>query len=657
MSSESHSSDPPARSPVLRELTGLDAEQQAERLAYFDLGPADRQALRDLAPLARRTVDGLVAEFYEHLLRFPELAALLRADPERLERLKEKQRAYFLELTEGRLDEDYFESRLRVGDAHQRVGLRPAWYLGAFALYLRLALRALLAETGEGQRALPAFEALIKIVFLDMSLAMNTYIYGGFVQREIATELERAAQVAEEALRAHAEVERLKDDLNRMVVHDLKNPVSGIAMLAQLALRKGTDLPEAHRGYLVQIDRTCREMMRLIQNLLEISKIEEGKMPVVREPVSLAELADEVVEEYAAVAEQGQRAVRTDVRRDLPQAVADRWLLRRVLTNLVVNAIRHSGSRDVQVDAATGPEPGEVTLRVTDFGHGIAPEDQALIFEKFRSSRRLAIEEPADDTGLGLPFCKLAVERMGGRTRAHQPAGRDRVRGDAAGPGPRGVLNAAARRPSAERYGAATIQERQRRVVPDRGKPALAVAVTVGIRLVRALSPGWQGICREIDMTTRVRSWMKHPVVGVKPRDSAAHARALMEQHRVNQLPVLQGPRLVGIVTDRDLRDAFPSLAETTAPSRRRPPKGAEPSAIPVEDVMTHDVLTVEPDTPLDDAARLLRRERIGALPVVSAGRVVGILTRSDLLEALAQLLADEAADRPRPGSTTDGPR
>jgi acetoin utilization protein AcuB len=150
---------------------------------------------------------------------------------------------------------------------------------------------------------------------------------------------------------------------------------------------------------------------------------------------------------------------------------------------------------------------------------------------------------------------------------------------------------------------------------------------------------------------------MTNPVVGVKPRDSAAHGRALMEQHRVNQLPVLQGPRLVGIVTDRDLRDAFPSLAETTIPSRRRPPKGAEPSAIPVEDVMTHDVLTVEPETPLDDAARLLRRERIGALPVVSAGRVVGIITRSDLLDALAQVLADEAADRPRQGSTPDGQR
>jgi len=137
---------------------------------------------------------------------------------------------------------------------------------------------------------------------------------------------------------------------------------------------------------------------------------------------------------------------------------------------------------------------------------------------------------------------------------------------------------------------------------------------------------------------------MTQPVIGVKPRDSAAHARVLMVQHRVNQLPVLHGPRLVGIVTDRDLRDAFPSVAETMAPSRRRPPAGAEPSAIPVEDVMSHHVLTVEPDTPLDEAARLLREKRIGALPVVSGGHVVGIVTRSDLLEALAQLLVAEAA-------------
>jgi acetoin utilization protein AcuB len=155
-------------------------------------------------------------------------------------------------------------------------------------------------------------------------------------------------------------------------------------------------------------------------------------------------------------------------------------------------------------------------------------------------------------------------------------------------------------------------------------------------------------------MDIRVREWMRHPVISVRPRDSAAHARAIMEQHRVNQLPVFEGPRLVGIVSDRDLRDAYPSLVESTATHRRRP-KSTEPTAIPVEDVMTRDILTVEPDTPLVDAARLLRRERIGALPVVAGGHAVGILARSDLLDALVQLLVDDASDRSAPGSTSDG--
>jgi len=186
-------------------------------------------------------------------------------------------------------------------------------------------------------------------------------------------------------------------------------------MLTQLALRKGADLPEAHRGYLRQIDRTCREMMRLIQNLLEIAKIEEEKMPVAYEPVVLAELADEVVEEYGAAAEQSQQVVRSTVRRDLPPAMADRWLLRRVLVNLVVNAIRHGGGREVRMDATAEPHPREITVRVVDSGRGIPPEDQGTIFEKFRSGRPSAVDDPTMDTGLGLPFCKLAVERMGGR--------------------------------------------------------------------------------------------------------------------------------------------------------------------------------------------------------------------------------------------------
>jgi signal transduction histidine kinase len=385
----------------------LDDAARAERLEFFALTAEDEALLRAMKPTATATVDGIVADFYEHLLRFPPLAELLRAEPDRIERLKALQRGYFLSLTDGRVDADYFESRLRVGNVHQQIGLEPNWYMGAFALYLRLALRALVQAEGDGQRILPSVEALIKAVFLDMSLAMHTYIYGGFVSREMAEQLEHALQ-------ARAETERLKDDLAAMVVHDLKNPVNGISMMVQLALRKSDGLPEAHRGYLLQIDMTCREMMRLIQNLLELAKIEEGKMPVTRERVVLAELVDEVVREYASMSAQAGRPIRSEVDASLAPALADRALLRRVLVNLLVNAIRHSGSPDVRI-AADAADDGTIRLRVRDQGRGLSAEQRARLFEKFSTIRRSAADEPTGDTGLGLPFCKLAVERMDGR--------------------------------------------------------------------------------------------------------------------------------------------------------------------------------------------------------------------------------------------------
>jgi acetoin utilization protein AcuB len=136
-----------------------------------------------------------------------------------------------------------------------------------------------------------------------------------------------------------------------------------------------------------------------------------------------------------------------------------------------------------------------------------------------------------------------------------------------------------------------------------------------------------------------ITAWMKHSVITVKPHDSARHAREVMEQHRINQLPVVVDDRLVGILTDRDLRDAFPSVFESAEPFARRTRRsGADPAAIPVEDVMTPTVLTLAPAASLADAARLMRRERIGAIPIVDRGRLVGILSRSDVLDAFVDV-------------------
>jgi signal transduction histidine kinase len=426
MSSESDGSDGRPQAGWARRV-GLDDRTLAEQLVFFELGETDGAALRALRPFAEASVDGIVERFYAHLLAFPELRELLGREPGRVERLKTLQRAYFLSLTDGAFDEAYVDSRLRVGNAHQAIGLEPSWYIGAFSLYLRLALRELVDRTGDGRSVLPTIEALVKTIAFDMALAMRTYLEGGFVARGVAERLERAAVLAEHALEARAETERLKEELAAMVVHDLKNPVNGILMMVQLALRKGADLSEAHRSYLQQIDLTCREMMRLIQNLLEISKIEEGKMPITIEPVVLAELVDEVLPEHRALATQAGRTLHVDVSPALPAVAADRALLRRVLANLIGNAVRHSGSSTIWIKARADSGNARVFLAVRDLGRGIPAGQQERIFEKFASVRRSPADEPFRDTGLGLPFCKLAVDQMGGRLDLESAPGKGSV--------------------------------------------------------------------------------------------------------------------------------------------------------------------------------------------------------------------------------------
>ena len=142
----------------------------------------------------------------------------------------------------------------------------------------------------------------------------------------------------------------------------------------------------------------------------------------------------------------------------------------------------------------------------------------------------------------------------------------------------------------------------------------------------------------------RIEHWMKHPVHTIKPRDSISHAREVMERHRINQLPVVVDGRLVGIVTDRDVRDAFPSVFEPPRRGRDAKSKSPDPHDVPVDSVMTANTLTVGPRDLIADAARLMRRERIGAVPIVDGGRLVGILTRSDVLDAFVALAASQAA-------------
>jgi acetoin utilization protein AcuB len=135
-----------------------------------------------------------------------------------------------------------------------------------------------------------------------------------------------------------------------------------------------------------------------------------------------------------------------------------------------------------------------------------------------------------------------------------------------------------------------------------------------------------------------VSQWMTKSVMTIKPKDTLRHARERLAKYRINQIPVVVNDKLVGIVTDRDVRDAYPSSL------RLFYGKDIDEfgDSHTVEEVMTYNVVAISPQTSLREAAQRLRRQRFGALPVVESGKLVGIITRSDLLDALLAEAAPE---------------
>jgi acetoin utilization protein AcuB len=129
-----------------------------------------------------------------------------------------------------------------------------------------------------------------------------------------------------------------------------------------------------------------------------------------------------------------------------------------------------------------------------------------------------------------------------------------------------------------------------------------------------------------------VKDSMTREIVTLAPDETVGTALALCRERRIRHLPVLTEGKLVGIVSDRDLRSATPAFGDQE--------RAVALQEILVEDVMTSDVVSVLPDDPIEQAANTMRERRIGSLPVVESGELVGIITSSDVMSALVYWLA-----------------
>src|SRR5574342_941558 len=150
---------------------------------------------------------------------------------------------------------------------------------------------------------------------------------------------------------------------------------------------------------------------------------------------------------------------------------------------------------------------------------------------------------------------------------------------------------------------------------------------------------------------------MRTSLVTVNKAATLSQARELLHSHRIRHLPVMEGDRLLGILTDRDIRQAAPSSAAGFNPDQI----AAFLSQIPVTEAMVRNVRTVSPFTTIEEAAKLMIEHKIGCLPVTEANRLVGIITETDILGVLVDVMGiSEPSTRielmlpDRPGALAD---
>jgi signal transduction histidine kinase len=222
-------------------------------------------------------------------------------------------------------------------------------------------------------------------------------------------------------MRRETEMARLKSDFVANVSHDLKTPLSVIRMFGE-TLELGRVPDEARRQeYYRVITRESERLSRLIDNVLDFSRIEGGRRRYERVPTAVEPLVRDTLEAFAYPLEQQGFKVEVTIAADLPEVPMDAEAIGQALANLIDNAIKYAGpERVVTIDAHREGE--RLALAVTDRGLGIPPAEHARIFEKFYRVGR-SETQGRRGSGVGLALVRHVVEAHGGTVTVRSAAG------------------------------------------------------------------------------------------------------------------------------------------------------------------------------------------------------------------------------------------
>jgi two-component system, OmpR family, phosphate regulon sensor histidine kinase PhoR len=218
-------------------------------------------------------------------------------------------------------------------------------------------------------------------------------------------------------------LETVRQDFISNISHELRTPLASLKALTDTLQESALDDPPAARRFLQRIETEVDALSLMVSELLELSRIESGRVPLKMEAVSASDLIDQAVERLRLQAERAGLNVETTCQQDLPSVLADSSRLEQVLVNLLHNAIKFTPTGGIITVGAQLSEDN-VLFSVKDTGIGIPTDDLSRIFERFYKTDRA---RSGGGTGLGLAIARHLVEAHGGRIWAESVEGQGSI--------------------------------------------------------------------------------------------------------------------------------------------------------------------------------------------------------------------------------------
>ncbi len=385
-----------------------------EAKSYIGLDDSDSRRLVELGPLLEPHLPALAELFYSKILEHPN-AARVFSGPEQISRLRLTLQQWARGLFGGTYDAAYAEDRTSIGRRHVRLGVPQRYIISAMDVVRIFLLETVDRTVPDLAHAAAVKRSLNKILDLDLNLMCESYFEASVRElRELNARLEAANLEL-------AELSRVKDEFLAHTSHELRTPLNSILGFTKLILDGLCQSREEERELLNDVFESGQHLLGIVNDILDIARIEAGKLKLHLQRVEVRPVFDQVLVVVKVQADaKGLKLVDETAGMQLPAVHADPHRLRQVLINLIGNAVKFTDTGWVSLRSSADRVAGHVVFEVQDTGIGILKEKQSALFDKFRQVDT-SFTRRHGGSGLGLAISRRLVEMMGGQIQLESP--------------------------------------------------------------------------------------------------------------------------------------------------------------------------------------------------------------------------------------------